>query len=145
MGIDEDYVRAQAMIEPHWHQDCPAAHGGSGCNEGGDLNNPGGYTNRLPVTPLTPDGQFCALQGFGGIQAPNQYDSWSIVQNKVYYEWMTSPMMEQSTPFAVDFRYAETRGCVNGDQYGYYHSQNPSSATDYMNAVTAARIDPSGT
>ena len=70
MGIDEDYVRAQAMIEPHWHQDCPAAHGGSGCNEGGDLNNPGGYTNRLPVTPLTPDGQFYALQGFGGIEAP---------------------------------------------------------------------------
>ena len=144
-GIDEDYVRAQAMIESHWHQDCAAAHGGSGCNEGGDLNNPGGCTRAIPVTPLTPDGQFCALQGFGGITAPNQYASWSIVQNKVYYEWMTWPMMEQSTPFAVDFRYAEMRGCVKGDQYGYYDSQNPSSATDYKNAVIAATIDPSGT
>jgi hypothetical protein len=33
---------------------------------------------------------------------------------------------------------------VNGDQYGYYHSQDPGSATDYMNAVLAAGIDPSG-
>jgi hypothetical protein len=144
-GIDEDYVRAQALVESHWHQDCAAAHGGSGCNEGGDLNNPGGCTYGVPVTPLSPDGQFCALQGFGGLQAPNQYASWSIVQNKVYYEWMTWPMMEQSTPFAVDFRYAEMRGCVNGDQYGYYHSQDPSSATDYENAVIAATIDPGGT
>ena len=37
------------------------------------------------------------------------------------------------------------RGCVNGDQYGYYHSQDPSSATDYKNAVIAATIDPHGT
>jgi hypothetical protein len=143
-GIDEDYVRAQALVESHWHQDCAAAHGGSGCNEAGDLNNPGGCTQGLPVTPLTPGGQFCALEGFGGIEAPNQYASWSILQNKVYYEWMTWPMMEQSSPFAVDFRYAEMRGCVNGDQYGYYHSQDPGSATDYMNAVLAAGIDPSG-
>jgi hypothetical protein len=144
-GIDEDYVRSQAMIESHWHQDCAAANGGNGCNEGGDLNNPGGCTEGLPVTPLTPGGQFCALEGFGGIEAPNQYASWSILQNKVYYGWMTWPMMEQSTPFAVDYRYAEMRGCVNGDQDGYYHSQDPSSATDYNNAVIAATIDPNGT
>ena len=123
-GIDEDYVRAQAMIESHWHQDCASANGGNGGNEAGDLNNPGGCTKGLPVTPVTPDGQFCALQAFGGIKAPNQYATWSILQNKVYYEWMTWPMREQSTPFAVDFRYAEMRGCVNGDQYGYYHSQD---------------------
>jgi len=144
-GIDEDYVRAQAMIESHWHQDCAAANGGNGCSGAGDLNNPAGCTNGLPVAPLTPDGQFCALQGFGGIQARNQYDSWLIVQNKVYYEWMTWPMMEQSTSFAVDFRYAEMRGCVNGDQCGYYHSEDPRSATDYENAVIAATINPSRT
>ena len=34
---------------------------------------------------------------------------------------------------------------MNGDQYGYYHSQDPSSATDYKNAVIAATIDPHGT
>ena len=82
-GIDEDYVRAQALVESHWHQDCAAAHGGSGCNEAGDLNNPGGCAKGLPVTPVTPDGQFCGLEGFGGIEAPNQYASWSILQNKV--------------------------------------------------------------
>jgi hypothetical protein len=39
----------------------------------------------------------------------------------------------------------EMRGCVNGDQYGYYYSQGPCSATDYKNAVRVATIDPSGT
>ena len=58
---------------------------------------------------------------------------------------MTWPMMEQSTSFAVDFRYAEMRGCVNGEQCGYYHSEDPRSATDHENAVIAATINPSGT
>ena len=43
-GIDEDYIRAQSWIESGWHQDCAAAHGGTGCNEGGDVNNPAGCT-----------------------------------------------------------------------------------------------------
>ena len=143
-GIDEDYIRAQALIESHWHQDCAAAHGGSGCTEGGDENNPAGCTTGLPVTPITPNGMFCAMEGFGGLASPNQYDSWSIVQSKVYYEWMTWPMMEESTPFGVDYRYAEMRGCVNGDQYSYFNSQSSSSGTDYQNAVTAAKSNPSG-
>jgi len=143
-GIDEDYIRAQALIESHWHQDCAAAHGGSGCTEGGDENNPTGCTTGLPVTPITPNGMFCAMEGFGGLASPNQYDSWSIVQSKVYYEWMTWPMMEESTPFGVDYRYAEMRGCVNGDQYSYFNSQSSSSGTDYQNAVTAAKNNPNG-
>jgi len=143
-GIDEDYIRAQALIESHWHQDCAAAHGGSGCTEGGDENNPAGCTTGLPVTPITPNGMFCAMEGFGGLASPNQYDSWSIVQSKVYYEWMTWPMMEESTPFGVDYRYAEMRGCVNGDQYSYFNSQSSSSGTDYQNAVTAAKNNPNG-
>ena len=143
-GIDEDYIRAQAYIESHWHQDCAAAHGGTGCAEGGDMNNPAGCVSGLPVTPLTPNGQFCGLEGFGGLTMPNLYASWSIVQNKVFYEWMTWPMMGESTPFGVDFRYAEMRGCVNGDQYGYYNAQSPSSATDYKNAVAAALSNPNG-
>ncbi|HTY55751.1 MAG TPA: hypothetical protein VMB26_11145 [Candidatus Binataceae bacterium] len=141
-GIDEDYIRAQAWIESGWHQDCAAAHGGTGCNEGGDENNPPGCTYNIVDTLISVGGLFCDLEGFGGLSGSNQYDSWSIVQNKVYYLWMTWPMMEESTPFGVDYRYAEMRGCVNGDQYDYFNSQG--SGADYQNAVGAAKSDPDG-
>ncbi len=147
-GIDEDYVRAQAEIESGWHQDCAAAHGGTGCNEGGDLNNPNGCTpisiTGDAITPITPNGTFCELQAFGGVAATSQYASWSIVQSKVYYEWFTWPMMEESTPFGLDYRYAEMRGCINGDQYSYFYSQNSSAGTDYQNAVNSAQSNPQG-
>jgi hypothetical protein len=143
-GIDEDYIRAQAYVETQWHQDCPAAHGGTGCRESGDENNPAGCTTGLPITALSPNGEFCQMEGFAGLTMPNQYASWSIVQNKVFYDWMTWPMMEESTPFAIDYRYAEMRGCVNGDQYTYFDSQSLSGGTDYENAVIAARSNPNG-
>jgi hypothetical protein len=143
-GIDEDYVRAQAWVESAWHQDCAAAHGGGGCAEGGDQNSPPGCTSGLPSTAITPGGQFCAMQGFGGLSGSNQFDSWSIVQSKVYYQWMAWPMVEESTPFGVDFRYAEMRGCVNGDQFSYYNSQSSSSGADYQRAVSAAQSNPNG-
>jgi len=144
-GIDEDYVRSQAWIESDWHQDCAAAHGGSGCNEGGDLNNPSGDPSGLAVTAITPGGVFSDFNGFGDPgSSSDHWDSWSIVQTKVYYAWMTWPMMEESTPFGLDYRYAEMRGCVNGDEYSYYNSQSSAQGTDYQNAVSAARTNPSG-
>jgi hypothetical protein len=147
-GIDEDYIRAQAMIESGWHQDCAAAHGGNGCNEGGDENNPAGCTPASITggaqTPITSNGEFCEMEGFGGLSGTNQYDSWSIVQTKVYYEWATWPMIEESTPFALDYRYAEMRGCVNGDQYSYFNSQSRRSGSDYLNAVSNAKSNPTG-
>jgi hypothetical protein len=142
-GIDEDFIRAQAYMESGWHQDCPAAHGGTGC-ETGDYNHPGGCTLGVPITPISPNGQFCALEGFAGAVSPNQWASWSLMKTKVYYNWETWPMIEESTPFAVDFRFAEMRGCMNGDQYTYFHSQSPSASTDYQNAVSAARTSPNG-
>jgi hypothetical protein len=140
-GIDEDYIRAQAWVETGWHQDCAAAHGGYGCNEGGDFNNPSGNPSGLPITSITAGGIFSAFDGFGGLSGADHYDSWSIVQNKVY-EWMTWPMMEESTPFGLDYRYAEMRGCINGDQYSYFNSQSSSSGSDYRTAVSAARSNP---
>ena len=107
-------------------------------------NNPGGCTTGLPITSISPNGQFCALQGVAGLVSPNQYSSWSLLQTKVYYNWMTWPMMGESTPFAVDFRYAEMRGCVNGDQYNYFYAQDHTAATDYQTAVNAARTNPGG-
>jgi hypothetical protein len=144
-GIDEDYVRAQAWIESGWHQDCAAAHGGSGCIEGGDLNSPSGDPSGLAITAMTPGGIFSAFNGFGNPGGPtDHWDSWSIVQTKVFYAWMTWPMMEESTPFGLDYRYAEMRGCMNGDEYSYYNSQAAAQGTDYQNAVNAARANPSG-
>ncbi len=144
-GIDEDYVRSQAWIESDWHQDCSAAHGGSDCQEGGDMDSPSGDPSGLAVTSISPGGVFSAFNGFGNPGGPtDHWDSWSIVQTKVYYEWMTWPMMEESTPFGLDFRYAEMRGCVNGDQYSYYNSQSSAQGTDYQNAVNAARNNPNG-
>jgi hypothetical protein len=150
-GIDEDYIRAQAWIESGWHQDCAAAHEGTGCNEGGDQNNPAGctpssitgFTSQAAPT-LTTNGQFCKLEGFGGLSGTNQYDTWGIAQTKVYYEWATWPMIEESTPFSLDYRYAEMRGCVNGDQYGYFNSQSRKSGNDYLRAVSNAKSNPTG-
>ena len=144
-GIDEDYIRSQAWIESGWHQDCAAAHGGSGCTEGGDLNSPSGDPSGLAVTAITPNGVFSGFNGFGNPgSSTDHWDSWSIVQTKVYYAWMTWPMMEESTPFGLDYRYAEMRGCINGDQYSYFNSQSSKQGTDYQNAVSAARTNPSG-
>jgi hypothetical protein len=147
-GIDEDYIRAQSWIESGWHQDCAAAHGGTGCDEGGDENNPPGCTPSSitsgAITSITPDGQFCEMEGFGGLSGTNQYDTWGIAQTKVYYEWATWPMIEESTPFSLDYRYAEMRGCVNGDQYAYFNSQSRKSGSDYLRAVSNATSNPTG-
>ena len=143
-GVDEDYIRAQAWMESGWHQDCPVAHGGTGCYETGDYNHPGGCTTGVPTTSISPGGQFCALEGFGGVASPNGYASWSMLKTKVHYNWMTWPMIEESTPFAVDFLLAETRGCINGDKFEYFNDQNPTAAADYQNAVNAARTNPKG-
>jgi len=124
-GINENYIRAQAWIESGWHQDCAEAHGGTGCNEGGDLNNPAG-------DPETPLGIFTGFDNFGGA---DHYDSWSMLQTKVYYDWMTWPMIEESNPFGLDFRFAEMRGCINGDQYNYFNSQSHKAGKNYKEAV----------
>jgi hypothetical protein len=51
-------------------------------------------------------------------------------------------MIEESTSFSLDYRYAEMRGCVNGDQYSYFHSQSRKSGADYANAVNNAASNP---
>src|SRR5260370_26684929 len=53
-------------------------------------------------------------------------------------------MIQGSLSFGLDFRFAEMRGCVNGDQTSYYNSQSSWQGTDYQNAVKAARSNRSG-
>src|SRR5262249_53158166 len=47
-------------------------------------------------------------------------------------------------PFGLDYRFAEMRGCVNGDQFGYFNSQSQAAGADYKSAVSRALTDPNG-
>jgi hypothetical protein len=97
-GIDEDVVRAQSISEHYdWTQNRPGdkRYSQAECSAG-DVN-------------------------LWNYQCSNCcWQSWSIWQTKVYDDWQTWPMMLTSTAFAADFRYAETRACMNGDMAGYF-------------------------
>jgi hypothetical protein len=99
-GIDEDVVRAQASAE-HWNWHQP--------DSGGDKRT--SYSQCV-------NGGFTSLWNFMCTNCC--YQSWSIWQTKVYYDWMTWPMIRDSTAFAADYHYAEQRACMNGDLAGYF-------------------------
>jgi hypothetical protein len=105
-GIDENIVRAQAWQESWWRQ---PTHG----DKRTDLHECV-QTEAHPHQPLTPP--FDALLNFDCTNCC--WQSWSIMQTKIYYAWMTWPMIKDSTAFAVDYRLADQRSCMNG----YYHS-----------------------
>ena len=97
-GIDEDVVRAQSISE-HWDWTQ---------NRPGDKRYSQAECSNGSVNLWNFECTNCCWQ------------SWSIWQTKVYNDWQTWPMMLRSTSFAADFRYAETRACMNGDQAGYF-------------------------
>jgi hypothetical protein len=108
-GIDEDVVRAQAWAETGWKQ-------------GGPNPGDGGGDKRFTQADCIHDG-FAALWDF---QCPNCcYTSWGILQTKAYYEWGTWPMIKDSTAFNADYRYADQRACMNGDDATYFRGRLP--------------------
>ncbi len=108
-GIDEDVVRAQAWAETAWKQ-------------GGPNPGDGGGDKRLTPAQCVHDG-FAALWNF---QCANCcYTSWGILQTKAYYEWGTWPMIKDSTAFNADYRYADQRACMNGDDAIYFRGRLP--------------------
>jgi hypothetical protein len=112
-GIDEDVVRAQAWTESKWKQ-------------GGPNPGDGGGDKRFSISQCV-QGAFTALWNY---QCPNCcWTSWGILQTKVYYEWGTWPMIKDSTAFNADYRYADQRACMNGDNSTYFASraQQPNS------------------
>ncbi len=114
-GIDEDVMRAQAWTESKWRQ-------------GGPRPGDGGGDKRLLRNQCV-QGGFTALWNFG---CPNCcYQSWGILQTKVYYEWGTWPMIKDSTAFNADYRGADQRACMNGDYANYFASaaQQPNTYT----------------
>jgi hypothetical protein len=123
-GIDEDVVRAQGWIESGWQQ------GGAGDERTAQAQCvQGSFTALWNTTISEPGGST--------VSCPNCcYQSWSLWQTKVYYEWMTWPEIMQSTAFAADYRYADQRACMDGAYTSYYASsgQQPNTyAADIAN------------
>jgi hypothetical protein len=123
-GIDEDVVRAQAWTESKWRQ-------------GGPSPGDGGGDKRVSRSQCV-QGAFSALWNFGCENCC--YQSWGILQTKVYYEWGTWPMIKDSTAFNADYREADQRACMNGDYAGYFAStvQQPNT---YAADIASGNID----
>lgn len=98
-GIDEDVVRAEAVVESHWRQDDvgDVSYDLSLCPPGSGF--PGAW-----------DGTSCQ-QSYGIMQ----------VKSSNFGGW---PLPKDSTAFNVDFRLAYQRACMNGD-IAYLAQQTP--------------------
>lgn len=92
-GIDEDIVRAQAVIESWWRQSAM-----------GDF--------RSDASTCAP-GHGLGQDGKAGL-CPN---SWGILQNSYVYEKSAWPAVYQSTAFNADTAYGIWRACYEGYQW----------------------------
>ena len=151
-GVDEDWVYAESNEEDGWFQDCAQMHGGAGCNVGGDCGNPDGSPvsgagianlSFLGFSVTNSAGTFIGTEGLNGVNHNGQacssnYASFSLIQNKVQYaEWYTWPMVELSTAWGSDYRWAKFQACVEGTfAFG---------SSDYTNAVSRATSSPNAT
>lgn len=130
-GMDEDMIRAQATAEHGtWIQ----------WNAGGD--------ERRSISQCqagnNADHNSTDLWGYRISNAC--YQSWSMWQTKVVYSspdagaWTTWPAINESTAFAVDYRYGYQRSCMNGDRFGYFKGKG--TGNSYLADVVKARTDP---
>jgi hypothetical protein len=130
-GMDEDMIRAQATAEHgtwiQWNAGGDERKSMNQCQAG---NNPDHNSTNLWEYLIS---NAC-------------YQSWSIWQTKVVYSspnvgaWTTWPAINESTAFAVDYRYASQRSCMNGDQSGYFNDKGTGAA--YFADVANAKNDP---
>jgi hypothetical protein len=130
-GVDEDMIRAQATVEHDtWIQ----------WNAGGDERK---SMNQCQAGN-NPDHNSTNLWGY--LTSNACYQSWSIWQTKVVYSspnigaWTTWPAINESTAFAVDYRYASQRSCMNGNESGFFTDKGSGRA--YLTDVANARINP---
>jgi hypothetical protein len=123
-GIDEDVVRAQAWTESKWTQCGPAPHDGAG-------------DKRFSPAQCI-QGNFTALWNYRCFNCC--YQSWGILQTKVFYEWATWPMIKDSTAFNADYRCADQRACMNGDYAGYFASARQQPNT-YSSDIASGDVD----
>jgi hypothetical protein len=130
-GMDEDMIRAQATAEHgtwiQWNAGGDERHSINQCQAG---NNPDHNSTNL-----------------WGYRISNAcYQSWSIWQTKVVYSspdsgaWTTWPAMNESTAFAVDYRYGYQRSCMNGNRSGFFNDKRTGRA--YLADVENAKQNP---
>jgi len=93
-GIDVNIIRAEAVIESHWHQ-----------SQLGDYT-----TNQTLCPPGTWNGSSC-------------YQSYGILQIKYTYFQSEWPMSRSDTAFNADFVYGWLRNCYEGWADYLYHSK----------------------
>lgn len=129
-GMDEDMIRAQATTEHgtwvQWNAGGDERQAMDQCQAG---NDPGHTSTNLWEYLIS---NAC-------------FQSWSIWQTKVVFSspnigaWTTWPALNESTAFAVDYRYAAQRSCMNGDQSGYFTGKGAGDAyrTDVANATNS--------
>jgi hypothetical protein len=119
-GIDEDVVRAQATIE-QWSWNQPQS--------GGDKRT--SYSQCV-------NGGFTELWNY---QCPSCcYQSWSIFQTKVFYNWQTWPMLVNSTAFGADFHFASMRACMDGDLAGYFAGRSGNNGHTYSGDIASGNL-----
>ncbi len=92
-GIDVNIIRAEAVIESHWHQ-----------SQLGDYT-----TNQSLCPPGTWNGSSC-------------YQSYGVLQIKYTYFQSEWPMSRSDTAFNADFVYGWLRNCYEGWADYLYHS-----------------------
>jgi hypothetical protein len=130
-GLDEDMIRAQATVEHgtwiQWNAGGDERHSIDQCQAG---NNRGHNSTNL----------------WGYLISNGCYQSWSIWQTKVVYSspnvgaWTTWPAINESTAFAVDYRYGSQRSCMNGNQSGYFKAKGVGDT--YLTDVGSATNSP---
>ena len=117
-------MKAQACNESKWKQ-------------GGARPSDGGGDKRFSRQQCV-QGSFAVLWNFDCANCC--YQSWGILQTKVYYAWGTWPMIKDSTAFNADYRGADQRACMNGDDINYFASaaQQPNT---YAADVASRNLD----
>jgi hypothetical protein len=72
----------------------------------------------------------------GNYQCPSCcYQSWSIFQTKVVYNWQSWPMLVNSTAFAADYHFASMRSCMEGDLAGYFAGRSGNNGHTYSRDI----------
>lgn len=130
-GMDEDMIRAQAAAEHGtWIQ----------WNAGGDER------RSIDQCQAGSNADHNSTNLWGYLISNACYQSWSIWQTKVVYSspdsgaWTTWPAINESAPFAADYRFGSQRSCMNGGQSGYFKGKG--IAETYIADVENAKSSP---
>lgn len=118
-GVDEDVVRAQAT-EEHWNW----------------VETVSGGDKRLSESQCV-NGDF-SLWNYQCSDCC--YTSWGNFQTKVINNWQTWPMMDTSTAFSADYRFADQRACMNGDYAAYFATKPIYNGHSYGNDIASGNL-----